>query len=326
MYLRWCISISVLIFSAGIIINRRGRHFTALLLIFLEVNIHATLAVHYLGWASGFSYYILAVAPVIFFFPMRGFAIKVVAVIASADLYISLYFKSVGAAVAYPMDPMTLNLMYISNTCSAFFVLSYIAFFYSKSSGDAEQALRVSQSELEKAALTDALTRLPNRRAIDRELDTEISRHNRNGKAFCLMICDIDDFKAVNDRFGHECGDLVLQSIAHVFTYSLRKHDCRARWGGEEFLVIFPETPIEGAKVAAEKLRREVEQNPILLDGEPLKVTMSFGLCAFERGLSKDACVRLADQALYEGKRLGKNRVVIADSGPANTDQASTTA
>jgi diguanylate cyclase (GGDEF)-like protein len=159
----------------------------------------------------------------------------------------------------------------------------------------------------------DALTGLQNRRAFDREMTNETARHERYGHPFALLILDIDHFKAINDKHGHEAGDAVLRAVAGVIGSAIRDVDLAARFGGEEFVVLLPETTLEPAVEVAERLRASVEALESTWHGGAIPVRVSIGVAAVP-GCVRDArgLLRIADAALYEAKRGGRNRVVSA--------------
>jgi two-component system cell cycle response regulator len=167
--------------------------------------------------------------------------------------------------------------------------------------------LRTRNRVLAEESRTDALTGLPNRRALDEELARVASAALRHGHAYVVGVLDIDHFKAVNDTWGHEAGDAVLVAIADVLRETLRTEDVVGRWGGEEFVVVLPMTPLDGALVVIDRLRAEVSTRPLAIDGgEQIRVTMSAG-CAAGTG-AVAAALRLADDALYRAKLTGRDR------------------
>jgi diguanylate cyclase (GGDEF)-like protein len=174
--------------------------------------------------------------------------------------------------------------------------------------------------QFEELSNTDPLTSLNNRRAMLLRMEEERVRMTRNHSLFSLILCDIDLFKAVNDEFGHEAGDVVLVGIGAVFREALREVDHVARWGGEEFLILLPDTGGEGARVVGEKLRQRVEAARFRWNDRDLRCTMTFGVAVHGSG-SRDLLetIRRADAALYEGKRQGRNRVVLSASGEATS-------
>ena len=196
--------------------------------------------------------------------------------------------------------------------------------FYDKSLEEFKNELReplrlelLSQQLLEKTKIldsmvrTDFLTGLANRMHILEQLKREESRFKRGTPLCSIIIADIDNFKIINDRYGHETCDNVLKSVADVFRNNTRKQDVVARWGGEEFLFMLPETSGKSAYKAAEKIRVAVAETVIPDREGDLHITMTFGTCEFDVDLSVDGTIRMADNALYRGKINGKNCVEI---------------
>jgi diguanylate cyclase (GGDEF)-like protein len=161
-------------------------------------------------------------------------------------------------------------------------------------------------------AKTDELTGLLNRRSALERIEIELVRASRTGRPFGVVMVDVDDFKRINDEHGHDCGDAVLAALAALLRENVRALDVVARWGGEEFLMVLPETSRQGAALVAEKLRAAVAATPVSHGGAIVRYTVTVGVDAFERLGSVSECIRAADGALYEGKRTGKNRVVTA--------------
>lgn len=172
---------------------------------------------------------------------------------------------------------------------------------------------RKAQEALERAATTDPLTELLNRRAALRLVEQERERIRRTTAPFSLALADLDRFKSVNDRYGHEVGDRALTEVAHRLTEAVRGQDAVARWGGEEFLVFLPETPLAGAAVAAEKLRAALAE-PLDLLGHRIPLSVSIGVAEARVGESLESCLRRADTALYRAKDGGRNRVELDES------------
>jgi two-component system cell cycle response regulator len=171
----------------------------------------------------------------------------------------------------------------------------------------------VSDKErLEKLALTDALTGLTNRRALADHLTQELDRARRYNLSLSVLLADIDRFKAINDTHGHIVGDSVLRQVGELLRSSARSVDIVARWGGEEFVIVMPETAPHGAVIFAERLRRRIEKRDFADPGQPqLELTVSIGVASFpdDRIHSADSFVSIADQALYRAKNEGRNLV-----------------
>ncbi|OBS08726.1 GGDEF domain-containing protein [Acidihalobacter prosperus] len=167
---------------------------------------------------------------------------------------------------------------------------------------------RLAQTHRE--ARIDMLTSLPNRRALDERLEEEAARADRNGDVFAIALVDVDHFKQINDRYGHASGDRALQIIAKLLRMKLRRSDVLGRWGGEEFLVLFPATTLEAAREIAERVRAALSAAPTHFKGEQVRLTASFGLAVW--GGEKDAVpalVERADKALYAAKQAGRDAV-----------------
>ncbi|WP_199609868.1 ligand-binding sensor domain-containing protein [Flocculibacter collagenilyticus] len=171
--------------------------------------------------------------------------------------------------------------------------------------------LKAANEQLTQLSLTDFLTKLPNRRGFQNEVDAALVRFKRNCSTFSIAIADIDHFKQFNDNYGHKAGDYVLRSVAKVLKASVREQDVVARWGGEEFIFLFPDTNITGAKLIAEKIRVRIQNAPFEYEEHQFDVTLTFGVCQYAAGVDFDTCLNRADEALYKGKKSGRNKVVI---------------
>ncbi len=173
----------------------------------------------------------------------------------------------------------------------------------------------VEFGEIKALSLTDSLTGLPNRRATERALASAIAVAQRTGSPFAVAVADVDHFKRVNDRYGHDAGDLVLQTVARVIREALRPGDHAGRWGGEEFLIVLPSTSVDDAARVLERIRRSVEAIQVPWRGRSLAVTLSAGVSAYPDLIRNAAsAVASADAALYKAKRQGRNAVALADA------------
>ncbi len=177
--------------------------------------------------------------------------------------------------------------------------------------------LQQTQQAVEQLAITDELTGLYNRRYFFDRLGEELTRSSRYGSELSLIMMDIDYFKSVNDTYGHLSGDLLLHDVSELLKKNARGSDLLARFGGEEFVILLPETPLAGARSLAEKLCDSMAHTVFATDtGKELSITASFGCTAISpgKGTEKDDATRLvsmADKALYEAKAKGRNRVVV---------------
>jgi len=177
------------------------------------------------------------------------------------------------------------------------------------------RALHQLTERLHALSTTDALTGIPNRRALDQRLQAEVSRANRYGTPLALVMVDLDLFKDLNDHFGHQVGDAVLQAVAGVLESERRGGDIVARYGGEEFVAVLAHADDSAAQAWAERVRGRIAAVAVDADGQLVRVTASFGVAAARPGdETRDDLVEAADQAMYQAKARGRNRVVLAPS------------
>ncbi|MGE4298812.1 MAG: GGDEF domain-containing protein [Desulfovibrionaceae bacterium] len=181
--------------------------------------------------------------------------------------------------------------------------------------GDALPYLAHIQATLAELAYQtdhDPLTSLANRRAFDNRLGMELQRIAREGTNLTLAVLDLDNFKLVNDRHGHPCGDTVLTTLAQILLKNKRAYDLAARMGGEEFAVLLPGAGLHNARVVIERIQEELRSHPFTCGNGPFAVTVSAGLvaCRGRTGTTPASFVELADKALYEAKAKGKDTIV----------------
>lgn len=179
--------------------------------------------------------------------------------------------------------------------------------------------------EIKEQSVKDALTGLNNRRDSEEAVRREFNRAHRFERQFSVLIIDIDHFKKYNDRYGHPQGDVILKEFASLLASSLRDVDYVARWGGEEFLVILPNTDLEGAARAGDKICRNIRRHPFpKRSSQPKRhFTVSIGAACFpEHGQTVEDLIRAADKALYEAKGAGRDQVAVAETIPVKKRQA----
>lgn len=166
---------------------------------------------------------------------------------------------------------------------------------------------------LENLSITDALTGIANRRHFEWRLSEEVERARRYKYPLSALMLDLDHFKQINDTYGHQVGDTVLQQVAQRLKHSLRRTDFLARYGGEEFVILAPQTPSERALVLAERIRQVIAKSPIpVADNLQIHITVSVGVAVFpDHAQNEIGLVRAADAALYKAKQLGRNRVCV---------------
>ncbi|MBR5422304.1 MAG: GGDEF domain-containing protein [Lachnospiraceae bacterium] len=210
------------------------------------------------------------------------------------------------------LDPGTLGYTIITYTNNVFCILllSVIAWFFCTQFAEAERKLFLSNRELRKISHTDPLTHLMNRRFAEEEFEVLEKNYGRKGEFISVAIGDIDFFKRVNDTYGHDAGDYVLEALAAVFENFMKDKGFVVRWGGEEFLFVFEHSNGDDAYSALEALRKRIERAQLRYKERPISVTMTFGVEEYGYSNGMTAAIEAADKKLYKGKEDGRNRVV----------------
>ncbi|MBA4111430.1 MAG: GGDEF domain-containing protein [Leptothrix sp. (in: Bacteria)] len=283
----------------------RHRVNWAWMLITTEVVGHAVLAVFYVGWDSGFHIYIMCVPPVMVVSTLPLWRGKVPVVVGLMALYLWLDIARRDAAPLFELDRAVLNGLHYFTVVTALTILVLLSGMYYRFVLQSEQQLR-------EMATTDPLTRLRNRRSVLDTSEAEAAKQRRVGRPLSFILCDVDHFKTVNDTHGHEAGDNVLKAVATILRSGVREVDHAARWGGEEFLLLLPETASPGAELVANRLREAIAQLQVPGKDGPLNVTMTFGISNLHLNEPIDQAIARADKALYQGKHRGRNRVELA--------------
>jgi len=278
---------------------------------FIEICLHSYTATILVGWAPGFPLYIIGIMPVIFY---MHFSLD-----ESASLYESLLIGLcclltfvVCKVISYRIDPIyTLSetaatFIYIFNTFCTFFILLFFSLFFLREIQASKSYLREQNARLDKIAGIDSLTGLYNRRSMDKLLNNAMN----SGKVFSVIICDIDDFKKVNDTYGHNSGDEVLRRVSDTIVSVLREHDFVCRWGGEEILILAGGTPLSGASLVAERIRSHIAEMEISTEEGAINCTITAGAAESTEACTVTEIIGLADSRLYSGKKTGKNKVV----------------
>ena len=188
------------------------------------------------------------------------------------------------------------------------YAVMIVALFFFADLQERVAAMEETARTMRQLANTDALTGLANRRQAEEQLARELRRAERYGRTFSLLMLDIDHFKDLNDRYGHQAGDDVLVDLARRLGAMVRASDTVARWGGEEFLLVAPETPLDDARRLAEMIRRHVADNHL---ADRFQVTVSLGLASYRPGDTVPSLVARSDAALYLAKRGGRNQVRV---------------
>ena len=295
---------SVLCYVLSFFVLRRGHSLAGITLMAGEVTAHAVLASVLIGWDSGFHYYIILVIPVVVLSTLATWRVKLPLAAGFCLLYAGLSAGLRAGPPPYALDRAILDGLHLFNVAGMLVILTALAAYYFMLVSQAERSLR-------RLATTDPLTQLSNRRHVLAVGQAELRRTQRYGRPLAVILCDVDHFKQINDRHGHDAGDAVLWAVSRTLQRGLRKIDHAARWGGEEFLLLLPETALPGALQLAERLRQDVRSLQLATPGgEPVTLTMTFGVAALVAEETLEQAISRADAALLAGKREGRDRVV----------------
>ena len=183
-----------------------------------------------------------------------------------------------------------------------------------------QHKLEITLKKLEAAASTDELTGLINRREINRRLKYEYHRADRTRASTSIVIMDLDHFKQVNDTYGHPCGDHVLTTIAELLLSEFRVSDHVARWGGEEFMIVMPDTCPKTAQMVVQRIIDKIDRSMIRFENHSVHMTISAGIAELDPNLKLENSLRLADERLYQAKTFGRNQVVVTNFDTPLTD------
>lgn len=302
----------------GLLIRRRMPEFTPYQLVTtLYFAMTLVISSYYIGTMTLATGVVLLGAPV-FGFILLNRGVVWISFIAATGTLIALGALTSTGALPYapvmkpPTDPSTQVFWYLSNWLFAaphIIVIVWMADLSLTSWRQREEMIR-------QMSRTDALTGIHNRRSILEMLEKEIARTHRHGPPLCVVLLDLDHFKKINDTWGHPAGDLVLKETATLLRNTIRQCDAVGRYGGEEFMILLPDTTLAGAEALVERCRAKLADLQITSQtGERIPVSGSFGLVCNEHYLAapSEILVKEADDALYRAKEGGRNRVVALD-------------
>lgn len=299
-WLAWINVLSVAMYLLAYRLANRGRLHGASLLIWLEAFPHAVLGTLMLGWESGFHYLLLMFIPAVVFTNSRLRARLFVAALLVFLVALDFLARQLG-----PLAPLTsAGLIALKWLNISIFVIMFsaLATYF-------RHRITLSEKHLQAQAMEDALTGLYNRRHFELVAAQELSRSQRTGNPLALLIFDIDFFKQINDRHGHEAGDQVLIAVGQLLKASARDIDALARWGGEEFVLLMPNADLTEAMAVAQRLRQKVESTPVASPAGEIHCTVSGGLAVVQADEPLSQAFARADRALYRSKREGRNLI-----------------
>ena len=284
---------------------------------FSEIILHSFIAVILIGNDFGFSMYFIAIIPLSFHllnavkskkYLLKAFILSSISFLLFATCYI----------ISITHEPVYISnlintfkpYIYLVNMLITFATLLASTILFYIEINSAYQSLYDKNQELDNLANTDPLTGLYNRRTMTVHVQNMYEDYHSTHKPFSLIVCDIDDFKKINDTYGHERGDEVLVKISSILSSLTRGLDFVCRWGGEEFIVFLRDIDKSTAHATAERIRQEIEKTEIHFGDATIHVTMTFGVSCVTETDDYEKLFDLADSRMYDGKKSGKNKVV----------------
>lgn len=307
---------SIIAYVCMIKLVQHERYRIAFFLVYSEIFLHTIFAIFMVGWEVGFPYYNLALIPVSFYvayttptFPRRLFTPMIMMVVNMVVTIVAKYSDTLYGPVERIDDTWKVLAMYTFNSTIAFVYMFIFSLFFVVEISRNQHVLQEKNSQLNELANYDPLTKLLNRRSIMPFYNEAVA----SGKDFCIVLSDIDDFKKVNDTYGHKCGDEILKHVADLCKKGLGEEDSICRWGGEEFLMVI-QADLYDSIIKLERIRGAIEKNALEFEHSGVPVTMTFGIQKYVKGQTMEEAVSKADHFLYEGKMSGKN-VVISQNG-----------
>lgn len=301
--LAWINVVSVTMYAVAYWALTQRRNNLATALIWTEVIVHAGLGIVLIGWDSGFHYFLLMFIPALFV--SMGLSGAVKSLIALWAYYVALNVTMSFIEPLQPIAPGALIAVNLFNMSVVFAMFSYLSFYYLT-------MVTTANRKLQQMATTDPLTSLFNRRHMTYLVEKELARFQRNAHPVAFLVLDVDHFKAINDQYGHDAGDRVLKEVAEIIKSRLRVQDLIARWGGEEFLAVLPDTRLDDAQLSAERIREALlAHNWQTSTGARMMITISAGVSEFRPDDDLNSAINRADNALYRSKEGGRNRVEL---------------
>ncbi len=281
-------------------LNRNGRHIFALGFFCIVLYIYAIIGTIIFAWPAGFQYYLIPLTTLLFLHPNFKNKYLLVFGIIPCFTFLLLYPFTTQALI----NQQSLYVfLHAYNAFTVFLALGFINYFFRR---DVSHLLK----SLDKTSKTDMLTGLMNRRSMTLELNRYCNMAERYGNINSLLLIDIDNFKQINDGFGHSAGDAILKQFAKLLTLRLRETDLLARWGGDEFLLLTPFTGLKSATELAELLRETVQKNDFKFEDRILKLSITIGVDELLPQRTLEDSLKKVDKLLYRGKSNRRNQVV----------------
>jgi diguanylate cyclase (GGDEF)-like protein len=296
----FCLSV----YAGCYLLSGRNLNMLAAVMTWGDLLVHSTLACWLVGPEGGFQFYSWILLPLMFTDAKRRLRIKIIMSFSLTFIFLAIDVWLHHSTPLLQIRADQLYLLRFFNLACLMIAMNMTALLHTRNIWQAEKRLRA-------AASTDALTGLMNRRRMSDRMQQELAHAREHQQPLAVLLLDIDNFKTINDHYGHGCGDAVLAQMSGQLSASLRREDVVARWGGEEFMMLLPAADLALARDTAERLRSDIANSTVVAGDHSLSITATIGVALWKRNESLEATLHRADTALYVGKRNGRNRVVL---------------
>ena len=300
---------SFIAFFTIVVLTYHAKTKTVVYVLHIYMIAWSAATMYFFGWDVGVQQFITVILVLCFFSLIGKYAFKIGYAIFLCAFRIFMYFLCHTRPAGVVFDTRMSYILQILNSITIFWCISVIAYTFGKSSRTLDRKLVDYNTQLEDQANTDALTGLYNRRKARNYLQDIIESKKYYSISICL--CDIDFFKKVNDNYGHDIGDVVLKQLAQTMKATLEDNNLISRWGGEEFLIVFPARNGDEAYISLTKLMNDIKNLEFRAGETVFKITMTFGLAEYDFNSSMDDNIKEADDKLYMGKENGRDQIVF---------------
>lgn len=312
--------LSVIVYLFCIILCKFGHITPVYVSILLEVCIYAVVSTYYIGWQCSSYCFLFSIVPIVIYFGSFIFKDRKrwIIVFSLALIFLEFSILYINYSAAVPVYMVSYRMVSLFTLFSAFVMFFSMIFYntvYIYSSEHEMNTLEKENEQLSVDAKNDILTDMLNRRGFKPKVDEQIK--NAPKETFSVAFCDIDNFKRVNDSYGHECGDEVLKHISTIIKKEMSDCDI-CRWGGEEIVILMKGYDLNKAVDSMENLRKIIESVPTVFYNKHIPVTVTIGVAEYdEKYKESDSIIKAADERMYYGKQHGKNIVVFKDTDEA---------
>lgn len=298
--------------------TKSKKYLPTFILAYAEVLVCVLLFSLMYGWETCFNTYCFALVSASFYIfttsksitARRSTVFAFIGTLITVGTYVvTFFFTPVASTSLFDEFPGFFTFMKIYNVLLTFFIIFIFSMLFNWEVRTNTATLEKRNNQLMQFANRDPLTRLANRRSMTEHLNLAMHNLKLENRVFSVILCDIDDFKKINDKYGHDCGDKVLVHVANLITSQMRDSDFVCRWGGEEILMIV-EGKLPTAIAIAERIRSNISSSEVEHAGQKVKVSMTFGVAQANQSQRVESLIQQADDNLYHGKSTGKNKVV----------------